>query len=345
MELLGVYIRDIREKAGYPASQFAGISHIPAPALLRMEHGLLLPTKYQLLQFAGQLSLSAKSLLTQQHAALINSGAGSRMAALKKSFRQWQSAGVVLECFPIPDYLRAVIESIVYFECSDNACQTEKILPDGHAQLILNLSSATATLIGQRDQPVDHPQESRMRRIIIRFQPDGLFSCTGIPQEQLLNQAFNAAAIFGEPVNILVDALQKTTDTKLHLPMLLQFFSGRMGASGKFPVEASVIRYMIENIGQPLALLVAKSGYSQKHLIHLFRMFVGVTPKVMQQIRLFFNSIQAVSMLPTSRLTGFNWSEAYADQAHFNRQFTRFSGFTPTAYLNTGCTCPRMVQL
>ncbi|MFB6456154.1 DUF6597 domain-containing transcriptional factor [Chitinophaga sp. Hz27] len=345
MDSLGIHIRNMRENAGYSPQQFAGISHIPLPALLQMEQGQLLPSKYQLLQFAGQLSLSASPLITQHHTELIkrSQGTSCRTNALTQELQRWQQNNIILESFPVPANLQHVIESMVYYACTNHSYQSEKLLPDGFAQLILNLNNATALLIGQRDAPLLLPQESRIHRVIVRFQPDGLFACTGIPQQEILNKAIDATPLLGKEITEWMTACLHST--KWLFEQVAQFFITKLSATEALPIEAKVIRYLITNIDQPLPLLVEKSGYSQKHLIHLFRMRVGVTPKVFQQIHLFSNSIQAISLLPTARLSGYNWSESYFDQAHFNRQFSRFSGFTPTAYLNTGATCPRMVQL
>jgi len=124
---------------------------------------------------------------------------------------------------------------------------------------------------------------------------------------------------------------------------LNRFFTERIPDNEARLVERRVTQFIVSHIDEPVSLLVKKSGYSSKHLIHLFRTYTGLTPKAFQQVRQFAVSINEVSLLPNDRLSGAAWSHSYFDDAHFIRQFTRFSGFTPTDYLKTGNTCSRMV--
>jgi methylphosphotriester-DNA--protein-cysteine methyltransferase len=101
---------------------------------------------------------------------------------------------------------------------------------------------------------------------------------------------------------------------------------------------------MIENIELPVHRLVDKSGYSQKHLIHLFKSYTGLTPKKFQQVQRFFHAIDDLSLVPSS-VGAMPFNDDYFDQAHFIKKFNQFSGFNPGGYLKTGNTCPRMIMV
>ncbi len=73
-------------------------------------------------------------------------------------------------------------------------------------------------------------------------------------------------------------------------------------------------------------------GVSRKHLSVTFRELVGMPPKRYAQVCRFRT---AASLLTAE--TAPAWSDlaltcGYFDQAHFNREFRRFSGYSPGEY-------------
>jgi len=77
--------------------------------------------------------------------------------------------------------------------------------------------------------------------------------------------------------------------------------------------------------------LVAKSGWSHRHVISRFRDQIGVTPKVAASVIRFERAATALSSKQSS-LAGVAVAYSYADQSHLTREFARFAGDTPAAY-------------
>lgn len=80
--------------------------------------------------------------------------------------------------------------------------------------------------------------------------------------------------------------------------------------------------------------LVEKVGFSQKHLIKIFKEHVGVTPKAFLKIMRFQKAIQEIETYKTANWASIALESGYYDQAHFINDFKDFSGFTPNQYLN-----------
>lgn len=76
-----------------------------------------------------------------------------------------------------------------------------------------------------------------------------------------------------------------------------------------------------------------KVGYSQKHLIKLFKDNVGLTPKGFLKIIRFQKAIEEIAGSKKADWTGIAYESGYYDQAHFINDFKAFSGFTPNQYL------------
>ncbi|MBK8520473.1 MAG: helix-turn-helix domain-containing protein [Chitinophagaceae bacterium] len=79
--------------------------------------------------------------------------------------------------------------------------------------------------------------------------------------------------------------------------------------------------------------IAGKVGYSQKHLIKLFKDNVGLTPKGFLKVIRFQKAIEEIAAAKQINWTGIAYECGYYDQAHFINDFKTFSGFTPEEYL------------
>jgi AraC-like DNA-binding protein len=70
---------------------------------------------------------------------------------------------------------------------------------------------------------------------------------------------------------------------------------------------------------------------SNRHLIRTFRDVVGLPPKSFARIRRFHAALRALPAATARAQLAFDLG--YADQAHFNHEFRRLSGVTPSQYL------------
>ena len=86
--------------------------------------------------------------------------------------------------------------------------------------------------------------------------------------------------------------------------------------------------------------LVAKSGWSHRHLISRFRDHVGVTPKTAANVIRFERAAAALT-LKQSSLAELAVRYGYADQSHLTREFVRFAGDPPAVYAASGRTSAR----
>ena len=81
-----------------------------------------------------------------------------------------------------------------------------------------------------------------------------------------------------------------------------------------------------------VAELTARVGVSERSLERLSRRAFGFSPKLLLRRQRFLRTLGAV-MLDTSRSWSHSLDLHYHDQSHFNRDFSRFMGLTPRAYM------------
>jgi len=359
---IGKYLRNLRQSHDFSMDQVAVLVNIPPPKIQQIEREEILPSPYQLYKIAGLFRVDAHQLMINYQEELITNSPSDRIEVLERRLNDWQRTRYNVKIIPVLDVLTDYIESIVYYENYNHPYPYAGVLPDGMPQLIIDLNPPSQLkvevsfgdssiylhpylLLGQRETPFYLPLAQNERKVIIRFRPNGLFMLSGIRQDHLLNKMVEAEYIFGNKIKQLHEELLHQSDTNEFSSLITRFFVDIIKKNKRNIVEANVVQFLIANIEQPISLLVQKSGYSQKHLIHIFRTYTGLTPKKLQQIYQFSNVINDLPLIANHHLAGVAYDHDYFDQAHFTRQFTRFSGFTPINYLKTGNICSRMVLL
>jgi AraC-like DNA-binding protein len=75
-----------------------------------------------------------------------------------------------------------------------------------------------------------------------------------------------------------------------------------------------------------------RTGWSKSRFTALFREQVGVAPKTLARVLRFRRALELVHREEGS-LLAIALAAGYYDQAHFNAEFRRLSGFAPTDYL------------
>ncbi len=75
--------------------------------------------------------------------------------------------------------------------------------------------------------------------------------------------------------------------------------------------------------------LAAELGLSVRQLERRFRDAAGLSPKSMARLIRFSEAHERIELEPSTSLAALACELGYADQAHFNRDFRTFSGFTP----------------
>jgi AraC-like DNA-binding protein len=100
-------------------------------------------------------------------------------------------------------------------------------------------------------------------------------------------------------------------------------------------VEYAVNHLVQSPIQMTLGQLAVKVGFSQKHVIKIFKVHVGVTPKTFLRIMRFQKAIREIESSHIADWATIAHESGYYDQAHFINDFKDFSGFTPQQYLTT----------
>lgn len=254
------------------------------------------------------------------------------------------------------------VESITYFEGYTPTHRRERVLPDGAVEIIVDLGEAPKRLYddesGERCESFRGAWVSGMRRrfivieaaaevsmAVIRFRPGGAFPFLGFDVEALNDTVSDLGAAIG--THSLRERILEADGADARLATIERWLIER--AAGELEGNA-VVEYLTGRLFAPagirIADVVAEVGYSQRHVLGIFRRWVGLSPKQFGRVRRFAQVMRHVSGgVATWEASGPvidpidepDWADVaahfgYADQPHLIRDFREFAGMTPTTY-------------
>ncbi|MEX0646204.1 MAG: AraC family transcriptional regulator [Balneolaceae bacterium] len=361
---IGSHLRQLRRHRGFSPGDVAAFMDTDPAHLKRIENGQKYPEKNQLFQLAGFFNADVNRLLAEYQKEKIatemqlDNQPDKRVQNMRHELSLLLEKQVNVRAFKPTGPLQPYIESIQYCNGHHLGYSKETILPDGSVQLIIELdgqerrlwkdkhgrcrhSLKNAWVSGVLKQQLSYQTVQNETALCIRFKPGGFHTLTKIPQTDLKNSVVEAELIFNCSILELRNEILAAKSIHEIVQKTMNFFLERVTPPD---LSHSVTCFMNSRIHESISQLAHKTGYSQKHLIHLFKKHMGVTPKFFQRIRRF---TAVVNYIQTT--TGkINWPDiayryGFYDQAHFIKEFRSFSGMSPREYLETGSTCPRIM--
>ncbi|HEY9005892.1 AraC family transcriptional regulator [Ohtaekwangia sp.] len=226
-----------------------------------------------------------------------------------------------------------------------------KELPDGGVNLVIELNDKTVNTIyptdgfekkhevrkawisGLQKQAILYKNNTDSTIISIRFTTGGFFCLTKIPITAIDHVGIEAEALLGNSFSNLYQRIINASSIPEMFALIENYFlQFRIDHS----MEHEIVRFIDQNIDRPIDWLVHKSGYSQKHVIHLLKRHTGFSPKYLQRLNR-FQQVTKDIQLQKNKIDWFSVVQRYGyyDQAHLIKDFLHFSGISPTDYINS----------
>lgn len=226
-----------------------------------------------------------------------------------------------------------------------------KELPDGGVNLVIELNDKTVNSIypdethgkkcevkrawisGLHKQAIQYKNNPDSTIISVRFTTGGFFCLTKIPITAVDHVGVEAEALLGPTFNQLYQRIINAVSISEMFAFIENYF---LQYKTEHSTEREVVRFIDENIDRPIDWLVHKSGYSQKHVIHLLKKHTGFSPKYLQRLYRFQQVVSEVQN-QKSRIDWFSVVQRYGyyDQAHLIKDFVHFSGISPKDYIQS----------
>ncbi|HMB63925.1 MAG TPA: AraC family transcriptional regulator [Eudoraea sp.] len=244
------------------------------------------------------------------------------------------------------------VQNIVYYSGYSPVHAMERFFPDGTTNLVIDLDDFPKYIYdnitlkekqecnqswfsGMQTEYLTISSGADSEMMVITFKPGASFPFIHTSLEPLRNKVVPAKQVLGNSVLGFRAELKTcaSPDDKIS-----RAESWLLSQLGDVSFSGEVIQHFVTQIKEvPAAInlkeISKKSGYSQKQFIHLFKKYVGLTPKQFHRI-VRFNEILGV----IHKKERINWADVhtkcgYYDQAHFIKDFQAFSGLNPEKYL------------
>ncbi len=190
-----------------------------------------------------------------------------------------------------------------------------------------------AWISGTQKQAIMYKNNPNSTIMGVRFTAGGFFSLTRIPVAVLDEVGIEAEEVFGSSFMRLHEQLLNASSFAERVDFIERYFL-------QYSVEENmgdhIVKFINQHLDKPLDWLIQKSGYSQKHVIHLLKTYTGFSPKYLQRIH---RLNQVVTEIQKNK-DHIDWFAiihryGYFDQAHFIKDFSHFTGLKPTEYLGS----------
>jgi AraC-like DNA-binding protein len=242
------------------------------------------------------------------------------------------------------------VEAIFYLGNYSPGHPTERLIPDGYAALVIELDGKERSIYHNDTKEVTQIcQESwfsglydayltfevlpETELIAVRFKPGGSFPFIPNNMNVYTNQVIKGDQVFGESITHLRRDLLNEKDPMQKLKLVETYLINIKERSLHPTIKESLNKILLTPSIQKMQSLVDSSGYSKKHFIDLFKQQVGLSPKLFQRIIKFQQILPKIQEKKMIQWTQISYECGYYDQAHFIRDFKRFSGYNPSAFL------------
>jgi AraC-like DNA-binding protein len=169
----------------------------------------------------------------------------------------------------------------------------------------------------------------------VSFRAGGAHAFLGIPLAELHNSVVSLDAIWGPFAAEATERLHAARTMERRFALAEEILLARLREK---PVASPIVDHVAKRIaarhGAPrIGALCDEIGISHKHLITLFKQFVGCTPKELAQLHRFAHALGSIDVAKPVDWTSLAHDNDYFDQSHFTHDFEAYTGLNPTSYL------------
>jgi AraC-like DNA-binding protein len=185
---------------------------------------------------------------------------------------------------------------------------------------------------GIDDGPTVVAHDGYQRGLQLDLTPIGAHRLFGLPMSDIARRVLPLADVWPRNQHDLCDRLRDAPDWDARFDLLDRIVGARAVDSYR---ATDAIEWAVERIERsagavPMRTLARELGYSQKHVIQLFRDQVGVPPKLLARIIRFDRLVQHLRSGRAGSWADLALEVGYYDQAHLVRDVRQFTGLKPT---------------
>ena len=246
-----------------------------------------------------------------------------------------------------------IVKCVWSFEAAarDAPRALERIVPDGCPELIIHYGAPFAEqtpswgrqqqprafVMGQITRPLGlESGQGDVGVLGVRFHPWGLRALVGAPAHELLDSRLTLDDVLGASTVGLIDEIAYADGASQRSEVVQDLIAARVGANARFhdAEVASWTRQLSHAAGRPGVTEIAGSaGVSLRHFERRFRAQVGMPPRLFANIVRFRSIFDRLMPDASPDWAHLALDAGYFDQPHLIRDFRRFVGCSPGAFV------------
>lgn len=252
--------------------------------------------------------------------------------------------------FPPNPALADHVRCIWLFEAAphDSADDTQRIVPDGHPEMLLHFgdrfrevhgdrSIIQSRLIfaGQISKPLLLKPGVRAGVVGVRFRSSGARALLGMPMAEQTDARLNLMEVWGSVGESLLDQIHSAANNIARVAVVEQFLLRRLAGSRiatDAAIAACVAALRASEGGISVDALARIGNLSARQLERRFLNEVGIPPRLLASILRFRRVFDLFEQPQAGGWVEAALSAGYFDQAHMIRDFKRFAGVQPRAF-------------
>jgi AraC-like DNA-binding protein len=194
-----------------------------------------------------------------------------------------------------------------------------RVLPDGCADLVFDLTTGESAVVGTMTKPLLLPPSAASSYLGVRFHPGRAAAFLRMPLAEITDARVPLAAIWKDWHDRLPDIATLETE-------LLR----RLDPHRDARVDAAVARIVATGGAVRIESLARGIGISRQHLARQFLHHVGVSPKTLARVIRFRRLTETLH-------AEVEWADVaiahgFYDQSHLIAEFRELAGTTPDAF-------------
>ena len=246
------------------------------------------------------------------------------------------------------------MESVFHYKGFVPDHSIERVVPTGHVYILFELDGITrSTFNNETLEPnasfrsawisgnqrhyisISAHQDSEM--FVIQLKAEGGRPFLHIDMSEICDSVVPGDGILDGQVFVLRDQLKACEDPAAMFEVAESWLGDRFDENLCPSDElVGIVEALKTSPASQFSSITEGFSGTQKHLIDLFKRFVGMTPKVFQRV-MRFNEILA----QIQQDQFLSWGDianacGYSDQSHFIKEFRHFSGFNPEEFIRAG---------
>jgi len=244
--------------------------------------------------------------------------------------------------FPLNNY----VDSIIYLEGNNKGTG----LPKTAMSLVFNLEDSFKLftdnkftqyidykkhwVAGLQTKPTNVESYGLSKMFVVQFKTLGAFVFLNDPLHYYTNNYIPLDHIFNKEADETWEQLQEAKSLNEKF-LIIENFLYRKLLTNKLPNKKliSTIEILFDNkVNRSISEICRQLNISRKHLNHLSKEYVGVSPKKLSSLNRLQSTLKIISSSKTEKLTTLAYEQDYFDQAHFINDFKKFTDLKPNEY-------------